>query len=288
MRVEGVDVTLRDNPFIETQTLIYTITFNSAGNILDYTYRNPDSSTWGRVATYSDSGRLISTDTRNSAGEPVSKQLYTYDEAGRLIAEQKISADSATSPSTTYAYDASGRKIKEQILDYNPDENGIIDIEGYDLFVLTRNTRLIKTIYDDQDTPVEVFLYNENGEITSRFEIAHDAEGKPLEVTQFIDDFGPRPLWKRMHAYDKHGRLIETKEAMAGKNVKHQTFTYDAHGYRAEEISYDPKGFVQNRTTYTRDYDEQDNWTVEVISGSAGGQEPLKPAKVSRRTLTYY
>jgi hypothetical protein len=85
--------------------------------------------------------------------------------------------------------------------------------------------------------------------------------------------------------------LIEIKQTTMGMNSGRQTFTYDEHGYKSEEINYFGDESLGNKVIYTRNYDSTGNWTKEIISAISNLNDSSELATLvseTCRTITYY
>ncbi len=327
VRVETAEFKEQDGQFVEQAWFSRIITFNAQGNIVEYINRNPDGSTFRTVSDYSDAGELLAMKSYDADDKLVHEVIYSYDAQGRLLAEQTVVPDKTATARITYSYDDAGRKTKTQLLDFAPEANVLIGIEGTSTSIGTGDAKAIKTRYDEQDEAIEVIVYNADDAVVSRVEIKRDARGNPLEETQYTGDIFPfsqcspgaspveetaaltaeqqaefaaelaamfapgTPVSKHIHEYDEAGRLIESKLMMMGMNASHQKFTYDQVGNKSEEISYDEDGQFQRKAIFTREYDEQGNWTKELVSTASAWDAEFSlstPSNVTRRSITYF
>ena len=203
----------------------------------------------------------------------------------------------------------------------------MIGIEGSNTIITVAAAKRIESRYDDRDEVVELKVFNIDGGLVSRVEIIRDARGNPLEETQYIGDsfpmgacasdscsneemealseeqkaefaaefarvFSPGTAMSRhTHRYDAEGRLIESNLTMMGMEVSRQTFAYDEHGNKSEEVSYNESGTLAGKALFTREYDEHGNWTRELVSTASTWDAEFElstPAHVTRRLITYW
>lgn len=296
----------------------YTMTFNKEGQVVEQVNRNPDGSDWRTVNDYSDFGNLLATRNFDSKGVLNSEVRYIYDANDRLTAEQHVDRDGIVTTPTTYSYDDAGGKVKIQELDSSGEADMMIGIEGVTL-VSAADARRVESRYDDQDQPVEVKVFNNDGAIVTRVEITRDAQGNSLEETQYIGDafpfrascsteevaalteeqkaevarvFSPgSAMSKHTHRYDTEGRLIESKLIMMGMEVSKQTFAYDEAGNKSEEVSYNANSTSAAKAIFTREYDSHGNWTMELVSNASSWDAEFglsTPVQVTRRVITYW
>lgn len=301
--------------------------FDSTGNLIEQTFRNADGLTFRTLNERDSGGRLLATRGYDVAGRLAQETIFVYDAAGRLVAERQVTPDGAVGERTSYSYDERGCKTKTLEFESAPGENLMIGIEDLDLAFGVGAARRMETRYDERDLAVEVIMRDAEGALVSRVEIRRDEHGDVLAVTRFNGDvspfgsgiadviantqaeeitaeqrtemeaelvrlFGPgTPVSVQTYTYDDNRRRIEATMKMMGMIADRRTFTYNEQGDKIEEASYDPSGQLQSRATFTREYDTQGNWIVEVVSSisdadAESGQATLQ--HVTRRTITCY
>ena len=327
VRVETARFIEQDGQLVEQSWFDQTIAFNAQGNIIEHVHRNPDGSAFRVLNDCSDAGQLLAMKSYDADNNLVHEVIYSYDAQGRLLSEQTVVPDKTTTAHIAYSYDDAGRKTKTQLLDFAPEANVLIGIEGTSTSIGAGDAKTIKTRYDEQDEAIEVIIYNADNAVVSRVEIKRDALGNPLEEIQYTGDispfsqcslgassmeempaltaeqqaefaaelarmFAPGALMsKHIHEYDEAGRLIESKLTMMGMNTGHQKNTYDEAGNKSEEMSYDEDGQLQSKAILTREYDEHGNWTKELVSTASAWDAKFSsstPSSVKRRTITYF
>lgn len=316
--VEMAQFEEQNDEIVEKPWFSHSSSFNRGGQQIEYVVRNPDGSEWRSVYDYSDSGNLLATRSFDAAGAFHSEMRYVYDANDTLIAEEHVTADGSVTTLATYVYDDAGFKMKIQKLDYPGGENMMIGIEGANTFVNNAEAKRAESRYDEHGEVVEVKVFNIDGAVVCRAEIARDAEGNPLEETQFVGDsfpfgacesdscsteemaalteeqkaeaaaefariFSPgTAMSKNTRRYDAEGRLIESKLTMMGMEISRQTFAYDEFGNKTEEVSYNENGMLSTKALLTHEYDDHGNWTTELVSSAS------TPAHVTRRRITYW
>lgn len=327
VRVEVAEFKEEDGQRVEKPWYGYTIRFNPEGNIIEHVHHNPDGSAWRTVNDYSETGRLLTTRSYDASGRLAHEVRYVYDEEGRLISEQTLAPAGTMNTPVTYAYDAEGRRTKIETLNFEGEANLMIGIEDTNTSIAARDAKRIETRYDARGAAIEVLAYNPDGALVARVEIVRDAQGNPLEETQYIGDvvafepcstdacyieeqaplteeqqaelaaemarvFAPgAPMSVHTHSYDEHGRLVESRLTMMGMQASHQTFVYDEAGNKVEEASYEEGGSLQSKAIFTRKVDEHGNWTEEVVSSASSWDAEFglsTPQHMTRRTITYY
>lgn len=191
VRVETAEFREQDGQLVEQAWFSHITAFNELGNIIEYINRNPDGSTFRTVNDYSDAGELIAMKGYDADNNLVHEVVYSYDAQGRLLAEQTVVPDKTATARITYSYDDAGRKTKTQLLDFAPEANVLIGIEGTSTSISAGDAKAIKTRYDEQDEAIEVTVYNADDAVVSRVEIKRDAHGNPLEEIQYVGDIFP-------------------------------------------------------------------------------------------------
>jgi len=325
-RVEVAEFKEEDGQRVEKPWYGYTIRFNPEGNIIEHVHHNPDGSAWRTVTDSSETGELIATRNYDASGQLAHEVRYIYDE-GRLVAEHTFAPDGTTNTPVVCTYDAEGRRTKVETINFEGEANLMIGIEDTNTSIAARDAKRIETRYDAQGAAFQVLAYNPEGALVTRVEIRRDAQGNPLEETQYLGDvvsfepcaadacsteeqpplteeqqaefaaemalvFAPgSPVSKHIHSYDEHGRLVELSLTMMGMQVSRQTFAYDEAGNKVEEASYEEDGSLQSKAIFTRKYDEHSNWTEEIVSSASSWDAEFNlstPQHVTRRNITYY
>jgi hypothetical protein len=325
VRVETALFEGQAEKLIEQTSFSHTMTFNQDGWLIEQLTRNPDGSEWRAANDYSDSGRLLATRTYDLSGA-LNEVWYIYDDEGRLVAGEQRSSDGKVTTPMTYAYDGTGEKVRIRKLDFSGKKNLMIGIEGTNTSISASEAQRVESRYNTRGEVIEVKVFNTRSELVSRVEITRDAMGNPLEEVQYTGDvvpFGPRvsesgsteempalseeqqaefvqeikrmfgpgtAMFRHAHSYDESGRLIESRLTMMGMETSRQTFAYDEAGNKSEEVSYNGGG-TGNKAFYTREYDENGNWTKELVSTASSWDAEFGlavPAQVTRRIITYW
>jgi hypothetical protein len=195
-------------------------------------------------------------------------------------------------PSQMIYYDVQGNVTRKADYDYRGD---LFQIRVYG-YIDGERASHDKTIAHEYNPP-------------AMFVAAHDGEVKTK--------YDPRYSFKFKYRYDERGRL--TEEAWHGNsgtlwlrfvyNYKNQseretlvysedgslnqkyTATLDAHGNEIEESSFNTKtGAVDNKYTYTYEFDRHGNWIKQITSkwGTKNGKSQFQPHSITYRTITYY
>jgi YD repeat-containing protein len=106
------------------------------------------------------------------------------------------------------------------------------------------------------------------------------------------------------YVYDEKGRVRERTMRMGGLSEERTTFRYNDHDDATDELSehhtrdahVDDNGVLQTRnemrrTAHTRfdyQYDEQGNWTEQVVWIQSDLRPDFQRSNIIRRTITYY
>jgi RHS Repeat len=327
LNVDTFEFKEQDGQLVEKPCYGHTIIFNQSGSIVEYANRNLDGSTWRTINEYSSAGYRIATLIYDPGGQLIGRMDYLYDSDGRLIAEQNILPDGQITIPITYNYDAEGQKTKMETLQFPEDAHVLIGIEGTNTSISAEQAVTMQTKYDQQGDVFDVKVFNVQGEIVGHVAITRDAWGNSLEETIYSGDtvpFGPcssdscsieegtslteeqkaeiateiarmfppgTEMSKNINKYDEEGRLVESTHMMMGMITDLRIIKYDEYGNMSEELYYGSGGALENRAIFTHEYDEQGNWTKEVVSTvrSSDAQGELSiPCNVTRRRITYY
>ena len=326
VQLEVAEFKLEGGQRVEKAWYGSTINFNPEGSIIEYVHHNPDGSAWRTANDYSETGEIIATKNYDASGQLAHEVRYIFDE-GRLVAEHTFAPGGTTNTPVVCTYDAEGRRTKIETINFEGEANLMIGIEDTNTSIAARDAKRIETRYDAQGAAIEVLAYNSEGALVTRVEITRDAHGNPLEETQYLGDvvsfepcstdacsteeqeplteerqaelaaemarvFAPgAPMSVHTHSYDARGLLVESNLTMMGIHVSRQTFSYDEAGNKVEEASYEEDCSLQSKAIFTRKYDEQGNWTEEIVSSASSWDAEFKlstPQHVTRRTITYY
>jgi hypothetical protein len=329
VEVESIQYLVQeDGKPIEMRGYSPTTIFNRDGWIIEQFHQNPDTSKWGIVNDYSETGKMITTKSYNNSDVPISEMKYIYDDKGRLKDEQYKDENGKITTQTTYIYDGEGRKLKIQELPFIEDAGMLIGMEGINSGIgYSGRISRSETSYNDRGEAIELKIFNSDRTLVGRMAVKWDDSGNPLEVMHYngdvveFDEFAPDSeatkeiaalseekkaeikeessrifspgsvMSKNIYKYNEAGMLIEIKQTTMGMNSGRQTFTYDEHGYKSEEINYFGDESPGNKVIYTRNYDSTGNWTKEIISAISNLNESSELATLvseTCRTITYY
>lgn len=306
-----------------------TLDFRPDGRLFRQLQRSPDGLEWTVAYEYGDTGRLIRMWT-GPGGGVATVSFYAYDDAGRLLG---VSAgDGGDRSVETYEYDASGRKRKTLHVDVTAQRADTCyswGVEGTDAAYSAPGTASLTTLYNERDQPAQLLFRDLAGRELKRVEFRYDEAGQLVEEAQTSSEevlpaetmtslnaaqlqavrgffgAGGEPI-RRTHAYDEHGRRVETRSNIGPLGSDRKTVTYNEHGdpleelHESEEREYgiDEEGRIvdnpsqahasRSEARFRYEYDPQGNWVSKTVEGRAGSEGEFSVSAVERRIITYF
>jgi YD repeat-containing protein len=193
--------------------------------------------------TYDSAGRLLKKTTTNS-GSPVSESNYQYDQKGRIIS---ITGDPLGT--FTFEYDDNGRKTRITSPPSKPlvpegTQSIFLIPEDEDSYLPIPTGGHVKTLFNDQDQPVEWRVSDANGNLVNRLIRTYDENGRLAELRYTIESLQyllPAEVQQELMA--EPGAVEEmlpqlTKLLGEQRNFTRMTYTYDIDGRLIEQHHY--------------------------------------------------
>jgi len=319
-----------DTCAVEERGDAVTIEFRFDGKLSRQSHHDPDGSEWTSTYEYDDSGQLIQMRTE-SAGEPAKLCFYEYDSARRLL---RVLARNGGDDRIveTYAYGASGHKSKTLHVDVaaqRSDTHCSWRVEGTDSAYSARGAAKLTTTYNDRDQPTQVSFRDLAGQELSRVELRYDDAGRLVEEAQtnsqevlppeMLADLNTAQLEivrrffgagtesiRRIHAYDEHGRRVETRTKIGPLDCDRKTVSFNEHGDPLVEVDEheerdhgiddegrisdgrDPQNVSRSEARFRYDYDGHGNWVSKTVECRSGSEDEFSLSSEERRTITYF
>ena len=265
----------RTNPAVSgypEMKFISTTEYDIEGKIAKITHINQDGSKWISSNSYDEQGRLVKT-VSGKADAPADETIYHYDEKGRLNGYSGRGA--MGSETTRFEYNEHSRKTRIVTSNEPASTNGpyaansfVYSIEGSDLYYPVSQGGMVKTVYDENDWPIETQVYSAGGEMMQRLVRRYDAAGRPTETRVILGDItgllpaemkaqlmnepgatqemqrqlaellgAQNEMVKTSYVYDPEGRLIEKRDQLGYNHETVTSFVYDGNGNKIKETS---------------------------------------------------
>ncbi len=224
--------------------------FDPHGRLLEEKhFRDDGSILWQDNYVYDGSGRLVeSSGTHSKFVYLPSRRAYRYDSRGNLIAENGFDSQGKLVNKNENTYDEKGRKIRWTSMSYHPEENSRPHQWTYDYYESGRvkeecafsdeGGRFVPTdslggphrklfIYNLQDKPAYVLLFNANGAFAGLESTLYDRRGNELEEVQYDSGGSLKRKTKYSYRFDRFGNpIVQT------------TYEWDG-SYHLKEVSYE-------------------------------------------------
>lgn len=194
-------------------------------------------------------------------------------------------------PSSVDYYNEPGNLTKRESYDY---KGNLFEVSVYGYLDGDRamNDKTVQYEYD----PPPIAVAAAPGQAKSKYDpryhyklkYKYDERGRLAEETWYGND---GKLWMRyVYKYDgdKKEELVYSED---GSLNQHYLYTLDGKGDEIEEISYDVKGgAIENRYSYSYEYDPKGNWTKRTTSKwlEKDGKGQFVAYSVTYRTIAYY
>lgn len=249
-----------------------TAEYDTEGRVIKTVVFGQDGNKWISSRIYDEHGQLMKTSS-GQADAPMNETIYHYDEKGRLSGY--ASPGAMGRETTRFEYDEKGRKTRVVTSNEPASTSGpygatsfMYNGEGTDLYYPAPNGGSVRTLYDENDRPIETRIYSAEGQMLQRLFQSYDAAGRPSETKVVLGDItailpaemkaqllaepgaaqemqrqlaqllgAESEMFKTSYVYDPGGNLIE-KRLHVGYNQETVTsFTYDGNGNKIREIS---------------------------------------------------
>jgi hypothetical protein len=237
-----------------------------------------------RTWAYDRAGNLTESSYYDSRGVLQGTLRWQYDSEGREIEMIESDGSGLMVRRTVYSYDDNRRLSNECV--YLADGSPLVQKTSR---VMSDGTRIVEAgstveIWDADDNPVEVNVYNEDGSLKDKFVFSYTAGRRVRTVRYGVGD--DAPVLETIYAYDEAGHLTETLRLKGGAPQSRTLYKYDAGGNKIEMIRYEA-GQVSQVETYDREFDEQGNWITETNT-KVKPQSDRTFSVVTRRDIEYY
>ena len=147
--------------------------------------------------------------------------------------------------------------------------------------------------YDKDGNMTESNKYDENGDLTSKWKYKYDKDGNITESNTY-DENGDL-TYKYTYKYDKDGNRTESNNYDKDGDLTYKwKYKYDKDGNMTESNKYDENGDLTYKFQYKYQYDKKKNWTVKTtayltdIDLTDNTDEDYKIMTITEREITYY
>jgi hypothetical protein len=227
--------------------------FDAAGRLLqEQNFTDEGAILYQYKYLYDSRGRHIETSGTHSKFTYLSDRIaYVYDSVGNLVTENGFDSQGKLVNTNNYAYDEKQRKIRWTSMSYHPEEHSNPHQWTYDYY---ENGRVKEErafadegsgfrptdslgaphrkffIYNSQNKPALVLLYNVNGAFAGLESTVYDSRENELEEIQYDSTGALKEKTKYSYRFDKFGN-----------SAVQNTYEWDAKTgtYHLSEISYE-------------------------------------------------
>jgi hypothetical protein len=278
---------------------------------------------WSRTALYDRAGNVIESSYYDSRGLLQSTISYEYDVAGREIESTAFDGDGSVVRRTVSIYDDCGRPRKECV--YLADGSSVVQrsatvardgkriVEAHVQIDASPPARVVNDgeacvcvkkdgdrsyraveVFDADDKPLEVIVYNQDGSLRDKFVYAYSTAGRRIREARYApreasaSGFDDVPLVETVYTYNAAGSISEILHLRGGSPQTRTLYNYDADGNKIEEIQYEAGPLVHHVVTYYREFDRPDNWTTETKTTLYPQHGSRTLVVVTRRHIEYY
>lgn len=202
--------------------------FDKDGRLLEEKHFKDDGSIlWEDKYVYDSRGRLVeSAGTHSKFVYLPSRRVYRYDSNGNLIEENGFDGNGKLVNKNEYTYDGKGRKIRWTSMSYHAEENSKPHQWTYGYYgnghlkeeraFSDEGGGFLPTdslggphrklfMYDSQNKPVLVLLFNANGAFAGVESTVYDRRGNELEEVQYDSDGSLKGKTKYSYRFDQFG-----------------------------------------------------------------------------------
>jgi hypothetical protein len=307
----------------EERSDVTIVEFRPDGLLQRRYYRNPPPhlAEWTSYYEYDKESSQLSVERVEEGGKVTFARLLEYDSEHRLLRVTVTDRNGDPRVAESYSYDHDGKKKTSYIDPDLPQQDAccgpMFGVEGTDAGYAAPGARVITSIYDGNNRPIEHLFHDSNGELVSRIDLRYDDRGNlveevctrqklPVEITAQLNEEQLEAMRKlfvlgRRHHYDGQNRRIETSSIAPADDRDKTTFAYNDKGDVISEISessrseYDleERGTITAKPDSTRSrrsetriryqYDTHGNWTEKIVETPGG---PVW--SVDRRTILYF
>lgn len=259
-----------------------------------------ESDLWSRTRAYDRAGNMIESSYYDSHGLLQNTRRHKYDAAGRETESIEYDGSGSLVQRTISTYDDNGRLSNECV--YLTDGSPLVQRSAT---VTPDGKRIVKArsqldakstveVWDTDDKPLEVTIYNEDGSLRDRFVYSYTTAGKRVRTARYAPQetsssgFDDVPVIETIYAYDAAGRISEIQHVRRGSPETRIVYNYDADGNKVEEVKHEADGLVSQVETYDREFDHQGNWITETKTKLNPQRDNRTLTVVTRRHIEYY
>ena len=117
----------------------------------------------------------------------------------------------------------------------------------------------------------------------------YDAKGRVIATTVGGEDGSVSHRFTTK--YDDNHRVVKSSSSSydqkSGQLLSKHVNTYDERGLVHTILTYDPRGRLVRRETYTREFDQRGNWITQRLDARENDQSGTF-TYIKRRKITYY
>ncbi|HEY7547139.1 MAG TPA: hypothetical protein VID27_19755 [Blastocatellia bacterium] len=256
----------------EIPALLHKIEYDAAGHeIAKGTYFRDGSPDTGSTTKYDPRGNVIER-TYFVHGSPTFRHVITYDEKDREILAVEYHPNGSVWNSHRTVYKLEGR-LKETT-EYSSQE------------IPQGKT---ETLYDDKGRIVEEKRYR-HGSLERKCAYTYKAKGNEEEESACCVSKGSTECSKQKYIYDDKSRIVEKQSYRQNLLTGRETAQYDSAGNVIEEIKYDGKGNIEEKSTFKYlEFDSRGNWLKAIVeTDSKYSKSSMGRKIVWYRVITYF
>lgn len=277
---------------------------------LDQTeFHNPDDSVVQSVYHYDSRGRLAEIRSGDSV------MTHLYDDLGRLA---RVTC--RTGDRERFRYQADGSRLRIQFVPPEMQARNVMfgcSVEGSEHSYSAHGAAEVHTLYDTSGRAMEMRFLNCRGGLLNRAVFAYDSEGRLVREAQVLGaaarlrarvlmrlaGLSRQQISSVEYQYDPEGRRIAARSRLGKVMDERVIWCYDQFGNKIEEAHEEVRrelalGLTGMKTASERrscryvcfeyQYDEQGNWTEQVVSTRPEENPNFQPQNIRRRLLTYW
>jgi YD repeat-containing protein len=294
-------------------------------------FENFPATSYTTTTKYSPEGRILQSTTSNSveSNPPEFSTTYTYDSAGRLKKAITTSPDSPTIESTynyddnhrlisitghpaqvfTFQYDDQGRKARVLTPQVQLDSPLLVTtsisigvIEGEDPYLPIPSGGQAKTLFNQNDEPIEWQIIDANGNVLNKLIRTYDENGRVTELRYTMENvLLSLPAEAREEISAQPGAAEELAKQFAAffgeqRNFMRTAYKYDANGRLTQKHTYmGPSMETVTKIAYNDHSDKSEEQTITIGDPNDPGKEPsrespppaLPPSHTSETRYSY-
>jgi YD repeat-containing protein len=261
-----------------SQEFSTTFTYDSAGRLKKAITTSPDSPTIDSTYNYDDDHRLISI-----TGHPAQVFTFQYDDQGRKtrVLTPQVQLDSPLLVTTSISIGA---------------------IEGEDPYLPIPSGGQAKTLFNQNNEPIEWQIIDANGNVLNKLIRTYDENGRVTELRYTMENvLLSLPAEAREEISAQPGAAEELAKQFAAffgeqRNFMRTTYKYDGNGRLTEKHTYmGPSMETVTKIAYNDHSDKSEEQTITIGDPNDPGKEPsseppppaLPPSHTSETRYSY-